>query len=318
MERQGHGPLEYSDQRLLEELLMLDPGNIIGGDLQQRLHKQPEQQLTVQQRKMVLALRNYASTKKAEELLQQADIRAHLCPALLRASPDVFDLSTEITPVLQALAAAGTISIPPIPVLYASVALQISRMDIERFCSDYGNNDTYQSDKELSSLITRKERVIDQQDVKAIVTRRRDSSVSSLPFVAQLRVTLRICLPRIFAGIIDRSSGGKPIEVHVTAHDPLIMEIIHTINSSSIPVPVIVIADCKYSFATLEHLRDLISIRSEEFRARGIYLTMYGVNSSFDKVHIGVKDLTPEIKAWLEHELGEDRVVVFEQDYGIG
>jgi len=79
--------------------------------------------------------------KRAKELLTRQDIRAYLCPALQTVSGDVFTIANTITQVLAPLAIAGALSIPLEPVLFASIALVISRVGIASICADYKKED---------------------------------------------------------------------------------------------------------------------------------------------------------------------------------
>ncbi len=137
MQLQDAQPLMHDDQRLLEELVALDPENMMGKRIQQQVSADPERKLTVHERTVILVLRDQASIKKAAEIVAREDIRSFLCPGLLRGSDDVFELSKIVTPVILGLVAAGTITIPLIPVLVAAIALQISRMSIASICANY-------------------------------------------------------------------------------------------------------------------------------------------------------------------------------------
>ena len=149
MPPQAQQPSEYNDQRLMEELLALEPGDPIGSKIQQQLATQPEPKLTVEQRTVILVLRDQASNRKAKELLARKDIRAYLCPALLRGSDDVFELSKIVTPLLLGFVAAGTIAIPLVPVLFAAIAFEITRMGITSICANYDKqNEEKKKDEE--------------------------------------------------------------------------------------------------------------------------------------------------------------------------
>jgi hypothetical protein len=134
MNRQKQGPLAYSDQRLVRELLVLDPENPIGHTTYLQLAMRPEQMLKAKQRVLLMALRDAASTRQAKELLRHGHIRAWLCPAL-SGTKDIHHISAVITPVLIEQVVAGTLSIPLIPVLFASLAREIESMGVSTFCA---------------------------------------------------------------------------------------------------------------------------------------------------------------------------------------
>lgn len=80
--------------------------------------------------------RDQLSRVKSEELVKRPDIRALLCPALQTASDDAFEIAKIATPILVGLVLAGTLTIPLIPTLFASIALTISRLGIASLCAD--------------------------------------------------------------------------------------------------------------------------------------------------------------------------------------
>jgi hypothetical protein len=80
--------------------------------------------------------RQKISEQKARRLLAQKEVRARLCQALQTTANDSFEIAKIITPLLIELSKAGTISIPLIPVLFASVTLVIARMSIAGLCTE--------------------------------------------------------------------------------------------------------------------------------------------------------------------------------------
>lgn len=118
-------------QLLLEELLALDPQSELSND---------RVQLPLQTSTSIIdALRNdrdQLSQVKSEELVKRPDIRALLCPALQTVSDDTFEIAKIATPILVGLVIAGTLTIPLIPTLFASIALTISRLGIASLCAD--------------------------------------------------------------------------------------------------------------------------------------------------------------------------------------
>lgn len=85
----------------------------------------------------LLESKDIENEQKAKEIIARKDIRDYLCPALQTVSNDAFDISKVITPILVGLVVAGTISIPLVPVLVASMAFVIARMGISTICKDY-------------------------------------------------------------------------------------------------------------------------------------------------------------------------------------
>jgi hypothetical protein len=75
--------------------------------------------------------------QQADQLLARKDIRAVLCPALQSVGNDSYEIAKIITPILCGVAIAGTITIPLVPILFASAALLISRMGIAGLCAEY-------------------------------------------------------------------------------------------------------------------------------------------------------------------------------------
>jgi hypothetical protein len=76
----------------------------------------------------------------AKELVKRRDVMKYLCPALQSASNDVYDVAKITTPILIPLVLAGTIAIPLNPLLFALIALTISRMGIASLCIDHNKN----------------------------------------------------------------------------------------------------------------------------------------------------------------------------------
>jgi len=76
------------------------------------------------------------ASEQAKKLVAKKEIKKYLCAALKSVSDDVFEISKVITPILLSLSIAGTISIPLSPLLYASMAILISKMGIAMLCAE--------------------------------------------------------------------------------------------------------------------------------------------------------------------------------------
>jgi hypothetical protein len=81
--------------------------------------------------------REQVSREKAEELLRHKDIRAYLCPSLQTVSGDIFTVANTVAQVLAPLTIAGALSIPLVPILFASMGILIVRIGIANICVDY-------------------------------------------------------------------------------------------------------------------------------------------------------------------------------------
>lgn len=75
--------------------------------------------------------------KEAEKTVTRKDIRVYLCPALQTVSGDMFTIANTVAQVLAPLVVAGVLSIPLAPILFASIALFITRIGIVNLCVDY-------------------------------------------------------------------------------------------------------------------------------------------------------------------------------------
>ncbi len=119
---------------LLADLILLDPEN----------QEWPEKQKQIMQRRdlepkvfgILWQQRREMSQEKAKEIIKKKKVRASLCSALKTASNDTFEIAKIITPILIGLGAAGTISIPLLPVLFAALAFTIARLGISSVCAD--------------------------------------------------------------------------------------------------------------------------------------------------------------------------------------
>lgn len=83
--------------------------------------------------------------ERAEKLVSRKDIRKYLCPVLKSVSDDAFEIAKLITPILLSLSLAGTVAIPLSPILFANLAIVISKTGIAALCVGY--NDKKQKDK---------------------------------------------------------------------------------------------------------------------------------------------------------------------------
>lgn len=77
------------------------------------------------------------SKKKAKRIVARQDIKKYLCPALQSVSNDVYEIAKAITPILVTLSFAGPIQVSLEPMLFAMIALIISRMGVAGLCVDY-------------------------------------------------------------------------------------------------------------------------------------------------------------------------------------
>jgi hypothetical protein len=90
--------------------------------------------------------RQKISEQKARQLLAHKEVCTSLCQALQTTPNDSFEIAKIITPRLLGLA-AGEVSLPIIPVLFASTALAIARMGIAGLCVDKQKDDDKNSRK---------------------------------------------------------------------------------------------------------------------------------------------------------------------------
>lgn len=121
-------------EKLLVQLIALEPENPEWHEIRKRLKKQKK--ATPETLEKLWEKRQDVATKKANALIAKKEIRASLCRALKIGFDDTFEISKIITPILIGLAVAGTISIPFVPILFASIALMIARMGVAGLCPD--------------------------------------------------------------------------------------------------------------------------------------------------------------------------------------
>lgn len=127
------------DDRILRYLLILDP-SYHAMLIKQSNPKEGEQEREAQKLDKAKKQRLQISEKKAKELLSQKDVLSRLCPVLQTGSGDVFTIANTVAQVLVPLVIAGVLSIPLTPILFASIALLITRMGISVLCADIKGN----------------------------------------------------------------------------------------------------------------------------------------------------------------------------------
>jgi hypothetical protein len=91
--------------------------------------------------------RRISTKKEAEQLLAQKDIRRYLCPALQKISGDAYEIAKTIIPILIPLVITKTISIPIDTLLFAMIAILISRMGVAALCDDFDKMTKASGDK---------------------------------------------------------------------------------------------------------------------------------------------------------------------------
>lgn len=79
--------------------------------------------------------RMLVSEEKAKNIIKKKTVMEKICPALNTVSNDMIEIAKTTTPVIVGLSAAGTITIPLVPVLFASISLYIFRVGISSLCS---------------------------------------------------------------------------------------------------------------------------------------------------------------------------------------
>lgn len=89
----------------------------------------------------IMRLRDRIVQQQATELVANKNFRYYLCSGLKTASNDSFEIAKIITPILIGLVTAGTITIPLTPILFASIALVITRASISSICADFDKGD---------------------------------------------------------------------------------------------------------------------------------------------------------------------------------
>jgi hypothetical protein len=78
-----------------------------------------------------------SAKERGSEIASTSEFKRHACAALNSVSNDVFSIAKVLTPVLAGLVAAGTIVIPLNPLVFAAIALAVSRMGIAALCAEY-------------------------------------------------------------------------------------------------------------------------------------------------------------------------------------
>jgi hypothetical protein len=116
-------------EQLLKELLELAPDEQEWQLVRQKITKEERVRLEKHLAQI--------SIQKAQVFLARRDIRDYLCPALQTAVDDAFEIAKIITPILFGLVIAGTLSIPLVPIFFASISLLVSRMGIASLCLEY-------------------------------------------------------------------------------------------------------------------------------------------------------------------------------------
>ena len=120
---------------MLSQLVEIEPDNKKWREEQEQFKKY--ENITPEKFSYLWEQRQKISEQKTRQLLTQKEIRTRLCQALQTTSNDSFEIARIITPLLIELAAAGTISIPIIPVQFASITLVIARMGATELCADH-------------------------------------------------------------------------------------------------------------------------------------------------------------------------------------
>ena len=123
----------------LKELQELEPHNPEWAKEIESVEKY--RRISVEEQTKINSYRKKASEQKAEEYVRKKEIMEHICPGLQTISNDAFEITKVITPILLGLAVTGTISIPMIPILFASIGLVIARMGTKTLCANYDEND---------------------------------------------------------------------------------------------------------------------------------------------------------------------------------
>ena len=120
---------------MLSQLVEIEPDNKKWREEQEQFKKY--ENITPEKFSYLWEQRQKINEQKARQLLTQKEIRTRLCQALQSNSNDSFEIARIITPLLIELADAGTISIPIMPVQFASITLVIARMGIAELCADH-------------------------------------------------------------------------------------------------------------------------------------------------------------------------------------
>lgn len=134
-QRQEQVERHRRQEALLRDLMLLEPEDRKWHEEFERLQRRP--QITQAEQEQLKKQRVIISQQKAEKLIKRKDVRDYLCPALQTLSGDTSTFGNTATQVLLAAVMAGQLSIPLVPVLFASIALVVSRMGIATLCADY-------------------------------------------------------------------------------------------------------------------------------------------------------------------------------------
>jgi len=73
---------------------------------------------------------------QAEKLIAKPDLKKSICVALKSLSNDVYGISEKLTPVLVTVAIANPALMPLNPLVFAWVAILISRAGVNTICAD--------------------------------------------------------------------------------------------------------------------------------------------------------------------------------------
>jgi len=73
---------------------------------------------------------------QAKKLIAKPDLKKSICIALKSLSNDVYGISEKLTPVLVTVALANPALIPLNPLVFAWVAILISRAGVNTICAD--------------------------------------------------------------------------------------------------------------------------------------------------------------------------------------
>ncbi len=131
--------LRSQQQHIIDQLRELEPEAQEWMLLHERLAR--KQDLSLDEQADLLESWERVGLQKAEELLARQDVKELLCPALRQAPRDIYGISQTITPVLLENRASGTLVIPRVPLLFASLALLIYRKKAATLCADLWQSD---------------------------------------------------------------------------------------------------------------------------------------------------------------------------------
>lgn len=88
------------------------------------------------------------------------NIRDTCCPSLELISDDTFEIAKRMIPILVPLSLAGTVSLPLQPMLYAWIALVITRLGIKNICKEYFKEETISKESTLTMTEKESSRII--------------------------------------------------------------------------------------------------------------------------------------------------------------